>query len=111
MANPAKSRDFTLFHWHWPFCYFIYWHIFFINTTELHIWISTYQNIFSLTTQITFIMLRWSVTFLVIAIVAAIFGFGGIAAGAAGFAKILFVLALIVFVITLVAGRGGRARL
>ena len=35
-------------------------------------------------------MLRWTVIFLVIAIIAAIFGFGGIAAGAAGIAKVLF---------------------
>ncbi len=35
-------------------------------------------------------MLRWTVIFLVVAIVAAIFGFGGIAESAAGIAKILF---------------------
>jgi len=29
------------------------------------------------------IMLRWTITFLIIAVIAAIFGFGGIAAGAA----------------------------
>ncbi|HEU4684342.1 MAG TPA: DUF1328 family protein [Nitrospira sp.] len=49
-------------------------------------------------------MLRWSVIFLVIAIVAAAFGFGGIAAGAAQIAKVLFYLFLAVFVITLVLG-------
>jgi uncharacterized membrane protein YtjA (UPF0391 family) len=41
----------------------------------------------------------------IIAIVAAIFGFGGIAVGAAGIAKVLFVLFLIGAVIALVAGR------
>lgn len=50
------------------------------------------------------IMLRWSVTFFVIAIVAAIFGFGGIAAGAASIAKVLFFIFLVLFVLTLVFG-------
>ena len=42
-------------------------------------------------------MLRWAMIFLVIALVAAVFGFGGIAADAAE-------IALGVFVITLLAG-------
>lgn len=50
-------------------------------------------------------MLRWSVTFLIIAIIAAVFGFGGIAAGAASFAKILFFIAIAVFLISLLTGR------
>ena len=50
-------------------------------------------------------MLRWSITFLIIALIAAVFGFGGIAAGAASFAKILFFLAIIVFFISLITGR------
>ncbi|HOY19528.1 MAG TPA: DUF1328 domain-containing protein [Haliscomenobacter sp.] len=50
-------------------------------------------------------MLRWSLTFLIVAIIAGIFGFGGIAAGAAGFAKILFFLAIAVFIISLLFGR------
>ena len=37
-------------------------------------------------------MLHYAVVFFIIALVAALFGFGGIAAGAAGIAKILFVL-------------------
>jgi uncharacterized membrane protein YtjA (UPF0391 family) len=49
-------------------------------------------------------MLRWSLIFLVVAIVAAALGFGGIAAGAAEIAKMLFYLFLAVFVITLVLG-------
>jgi uncharacterized membrane protein YtjA (UPF0391 family) len=49
-------------------------------------------------------MLRWSVIFLVIAMIAAVFGFGGIAADAAEIAKVLFYLFLGVFVITLIAG-------
>ena len=49
-------------------------------------------------------MLNWAVTFLIIALIAALFGFGGIAASAVGFAKILFVVFLVLFVISLVIG-------
>ena len=40
-------------------------------------------------------MLHYALLFFVVAIIAAVFGFGGIAAGAAGIAKVLFVLFLI----------------
>ena len=50
-------------------------------------------------------MLSWTITFLVIALVAALLGFGGIAGAAAGIAKILFFVFLIAFVVTLVLGR------
>lgn len=50
-------------------------------------------------------MLSWSITFLVIALIAAVFGFGGIAASAAGIAKILFFIFLILFVVSLVMGK------
>lgn len=49
-------------------------------------------------------MLRWAVIFFVIAIVAAVFGFGGIAAGATDIAKILFFVFLVVFGVTLIMG-------
>ncbi len=49
-------------------------------------------------------MLRWTVIFLVVAIVAAIFGFGRIASGAASIAKILFFIFLVLFVLSLIAG-------
>ena len=57
-------------------------------------------------------MLRWAIGFLVIAIIAAIFGFGGIATGAADIAKVLFFVSLVVFFVSLILGlvRGGRAR-
>jgi uncharacterized membrane protein YtjA (UPF0391 family) len=45
-------------------------------------------------------MLYYAIVFFVIALVAALLGFGGIAAGAAGIAKILFFLFLIVAVVT-----------
>lgn len=52
-------------------------------------------------------MLRWALIFLIIALIAAVFGFGGIAADAAWFAKILFFVFLILFVISLIFGRRG----
>ncbi len=51
-------------------------------------------------------MMSWAIAFLVLALVAALFGFGGLAGTAAGFAKILFIVALVAFVISLVMGRG-----
>ncbi len=53
-------------------------------------------------------MFYWAVVFLVIALIAGVLGFGGIAGTAAGFAEILFVVGLILAVIFLVAGRGRR---
>jgi uncharacterized membrane protein YtjA (UPF0391 family) len=49
-------------------------------------------------------MLYWALMFLVIALVAAVFGFGGIASTAAGMAQILFVIALVLFIVSLFAG-------
>jgi uncharacterized membrane protein YtjA (UPF0391 family) len=49
-------------------------------------------------------MLYWAIVFLVIALVAALFGFGGIAVAAAGIAKVLFFLFVIIFVVTLIMG-------
>jgi len=51
-------------------------------------------------------MLRWAMVFLVVAIIAAVFGFGGIAGTAVGIAKILFWVFLILFLVSLVMGRG-----
>jgi uncharacterized membrane protein YtjA (UPF0391 family) len=48
-------------------------------------------------------MLYWSLTFLALALIAAVLGFGGIAGAAAGIAKILFVVFAIVFVLGLLA--------
>lgn len=50
-------------------------------------------------------MLRWSVMFLIIALVSAILGFGALAGTAAYFAKTLFLIAMIVFLASLVFGR------
>lgn len=51
------------------------------------------------------VMLYWAAVFFVIALVAAVFGFGGIAAGAAGIAKILFIVFLALAVLSLVFNR------
>ncbi|WP_417476671.1 DUF1328 domain-containing protein [Maricaulis sp.] len=47
-------------------------------------------------------MLGWTFMFLVLALIAALFGFGGIASAFGGIAQILFVLFLILFGVTLV---------
>ncbi len=50
-------------------------------------------------------MFGWAVTFLVIAIIAGVFGFAGIASTATWIARILFIVGLVVFLGLLVAGR------
>lgn len=45
-------------------------------------------------------MLNWSIIFFVVAIIAAIFGFGNLSQDLAGIAKILFFIFLVVFVVT-----------
>ena len=49
-------------------------------------------------------MLRWSLMFLVISLIAAAMGYGGIASDAAEIAKILFFVFLAVFGVTLILG-------
>ena len=53
-------------------------------------------------------MLSWAIAFFVLALVAALFGFGGIASGAAGIAKVLLVLFVIAFIVSLIFGWRGR---
>ncbi len=53
-------------------------------------------------------MLYWAAVFFVIALIAALFGFGGIAAGAVEIAKILFFVFVIIFAVTLILGLLGR---
>lgn len=50
-------------------------------------------------------MLGWSITFLIIALIAAVLGFTGVAGTAVGIAKILFVVFLVLFVVSLLLGR------
>jgi uncharacterized membrane protein YtjA (UPF0391 family) len=49
-------------------------------------------------------MLRLALFFLVVSIVAAVFGFGGIAAASADIARILFFVTIVIFVVLLVIG-------
>jgi uncharacterized membrane protein YtjA (UPF0391 family) len=49
-------------------------------------------------------MLGWSILFFIVAIIAAVFGFGGIAVAATDIARLLFVVFLVLFVISLLLG-------
>ena len=49
-------------------------------------------------------MLRWSLGFLIVALVAAVFGFTEIASGATWIAKFLFFLFLVAFILSAVLG-------
>ncbi|MGE3174618.1 MAG: DUF1328 domain-containing protein [Planctomycetota bacterium] len=54
-------------------------------------------------------MLSWTLTFLILALLAAVFGFTGIAATFAGIAKILFFVFLALLVVALIFGRRAPA--
>ena len=47
-------------------------------------------------------MLNWAITFLVIALIAAVLGFGGIAGTAVEIAKLIFFVAIVLFLISAV---------
>ncbi len=50
-------------------------------------------------------MLSWALTFLVVALIAGVLGFGVVAGTAASIAKVLFLLFIIMFLVALVMGR------
>jgi uncharacterized membrane protein YtjA (UPF0391 family) len=50
------------------------------------------------------IMLYWTLVFLVVAMIAAVFGFTGIYVAAAGIAKILFFVFLVLLILSLIGG-------
>ena len=55
-------------------------------------------------------MLGWALTFLVIALVAGVLGFGGIAIISIEMAKIIFFVAIVLFLVSLILGfRRGRS--
>ena len=54
-------------------------------------------------------LLHYAIVFLVVALVAALFGFGGVAGTAMEGARILFWVAIVLFVVSLVAGYVRRA--
>jgi uncharacterized membrane protein YtjA (UPF0391 family) len=49
-------------------------------------------------------MLRWALLFLIVALIAAVLGFGGIAGTAIGIAKLVFGVAIVLFLISAIAG-------
>jgi uncharacterized membrane protein YtjA (UPF0391 family) len=53
-------------------------------------------------------MLRWALGFFIVALIAAILGFGGIAVAAAGIAKIIFYIFLVLFVVSLIGHLASR---
>jgi uncharacterized membrane protein YtjA (UPF0391 family) len=50
-------------------------------------------------------MLYWAAVFFIVALIAALFGFGGIAAGAVGIAKVLFFVFLVLAVVAFLFNR------
>ena len=56
-------------------------------------------------------MLRWALIFFIISIIAAVFGFGGIAVAAAGIAKLLFFLFVVIAIAMLVIGLSAGRKL
>jgi uncharacterized membrane protein YtjA (UPF0391 family) len=69
------------------------------------------HDTFSLANQLHLIpaedgtMLHWSLVFLIIAVIAAVLGFGGIAGAAAGIAKTLFFIFLVIWLVAFLFGR------
>lgn len=55
-------------------------------------------------------MLGWALAFFILAIVAAVFGFGGVAEAAIDIGQILFFIFLVLFVVSLVSGMMRRRR-
>jgi uncharacterized membrane protein YtjA (UPF0391 family) len=56
-------------------------------------------------------MLYWAAVFFIIAIIAAVFGFGGVAGTAVGIAKVLFFIFLVLFIVSLLTGVIRRPKL
>ncbi|WP_455812410.1 DUF1328 domain-containing protein [Pseudomonas graminis] len=63
------------------------------------------KNWFDFTTGKERHMFRWGIIFLVIALIAAALGFGGLAGTAAWAAKLVFVVGIVIFLISLFTGR------
>jgi uncharacterized membrane protein YtjA (UPF0391 family) len=53
-------------------------------------------------------MLHYALVFLVLGLIAAVLGFGGLAGTSIGIAKILFFVFLVLFAVSLLLGRGRR---
>ena len=55
-------------------------------------------------------MLRWALIFFIVALLAAVLGFGGVAGVAVGIAKFLFYVFAVLLLISLVMGLAGGGR-
>ena len=53
-------------------------------------------------------LLKWAIIFFVIALIAAVFGFGGISEAAADIGKVLFFIFLVIFIVLLIMGLLGK---
>jgi uncharacterized membrane protein YtjA (UPF0391 family) len=56
-------------------------------------------------------MLGWVVTFLIVALIAGLLGFGGIAGASIEIAKVIFFIAVVLFLVSAVVGLSRRRRL
>jgi len=68
------------------------------NNQETRFWARTSQQ-----ESQEAVMLRWALVFFIVALVAAVLGFSGVALAAAGIAKILFYIFLVLFLVSLVS--------
>jgi len=50
------------------------------------------------------VMLQWSLTFLILALIAGVLGFGFLAAEMAWIGKVLFVVFLVLFLVSMISG-------
>ncbi|WP_103095857.1 DUF1328 domain-containing protein [Novosphingobium guangzhouense] len=55
-------------------------------------------------------MFRWTIIFAVVAVIAALLGFGGVAGLSAGLAKIFLILGVVILVLGFLFGRDTRVR-
>lgn len=55
-------------------------------------------------------MLQWALGFLILALIAGVLGFGGVAAVSVEFAKILFVIFLVMFLVAALMGYTRRPK-
>jgi uncharacterized membrane protein YtjA (UPF0391 family) len=67
--------------------------------------ISDFFKVFFILTKGVSMLLDWTLIFLVLALVAGVFGFTGIAAESAGIAKILFIIFLVIYIASFVFNR------
>jgi uncharacterized membrane protein YtjA (UPF0391 family) len=76
------------------------WHEICLNQIE--------RAVFTNQPEEEFLMFNWALTFLIVAIVAAVFGFSGIAGTASNIAWILFVVGIILAIVFALTGRRPR---